>query len=440
MSTHLVRLAAIGLCLLAAGCEVASPDVAGAAAPEEGPVCVPTLTPTRSSWPRTTTQPATVHADFEARIFARASGYLTKLDTDLGQRVQQGQTLAVIDTPEMHKQREARLAAIQRIEADQQRVAAELAVAQANVTSAEAQVEQVQAEVVRADANLTAGRIELDRARDLVQRKAVADRLLDEVQKRHDAAGAEKAAAEAAVAAATAACELSRAKVEAAKADEAVVAADLEVARRELEELETRISFAQLKAPFDGVVTRRHVELGDLVQNAQSGSSKDAMPLFVVSKVDRVRVRVPIPERDAPLVDEGDPVQVTLQSLPGEVFEGSVSRCAGGLDENTRTMTVEVDLPNPEGRLLPGSFGQATVVLEPEKDRLVLPSEAVRYDEKGRSYVYVVDADSKIQIVDVTTGLDDGEQIEITAGLKGTERVVGPLLRRLKAGQPVRVE
>ncbi|MCH5372537.1 MAG: efflux RND transporter periplasmic adaptor subunit, partial [Planctomycetes bacterium] len=183
-----------------------------------------------------------------------------------------------------------------------------------------------------------------------------------------------------------------------------------------------------------------HVDLGDLVQDAQSGSSRDAKPLFVVSKIDRVRVLVPVPERDAPLVDVGDQTQITLQSLPGEVFPGTVSRHAAGLEESTRTMTVEVDLPNPDSRLLPGAFGQATIVLEAEKERLLLPSEAVRYDEHGRSYVYVVDANDKIQVVDVATGLDNGQQIEITAGLNGNERLVGALLGRLKAGQLVQTE
>jgi RND family efflux transporter MFP subunit len=151
-------------------------------------------------------------------------------------------------------------------------------------------------------------------------------------------------------------------------------------------------------------------------------------------------VRVAVPERDAPLADPGDSALITLQALPGEELRGHVSRVAGALDETTRTMLLEIDLPNPDGRLLPGMFGQATIQLEPPRERLTLPANAVRFDEQGKSYVYVIDAASEVAVVDVETGLDDGQQIEITAGLLGSERVAGPSLKRLRAGQRVDIK
>ena len=103
-------------------------------------------------------------------------------------------------------------------------------------------------------------------------------------------------------------------------------------------------------------------------------------------------------------------------------------------------MLVEIDLKNPAGKLIPGMFGQATILLESRPDQVALPAGVVRYDKEGRSYVYVVDNDATIRVVDVVTGIDDGHQIEITSGLTGQENVVGPLLHRLSDGQTVNVE
>ncbi len=102
-------------------------------------------------------------------------------------------------------------------------------------------------------------------------------------------------------------------------------------------------------------------------------------------------------------------------------------------------MIVEVDIDNPDGKLLPGMFGQATADLESTAEQIVLPANVVRYDEQGRSYVYVVDASGQVHVVDVATGRDDGEQIQITSGLSGDERVIGPSLHRFKEGQVVEV-
>jgi RND family efflux transporter MFP subunit len=388
---------------------------------------------------RTTTQPATVHAYYEAQVLAKASGYLTELHVDIGATVKAGDVLAVLGIPEMAKQREAQLATIRRLEADERRAASQWAVSQAGVESYAAKRDKAKAEVAKAEAGLTAARVELERADDLVKQRAVADRVRDEAQKKYDAAAAEKTAAEAAVSSADAELTLGRAQSDAAQADLDVAKAVTDVARRQLEELDELIKYARLTAPFDGVVTQRNVDPGDLVRNSQTSSGRDGQALFVVTKLDNVRIRVSIPERDAPLATEGDIAKVTLQALPGEVFEGAISRSAGVLDEKTRTMLIEIDMPNPDGRLRPGMFGQATITLAPPGDTLTLPANAVRYDENGKSYVYVVDTANQVSVADVLTGLDDGHYIEITAGLNGDERIVGPLLKRLKAGQPVTV-
>jgi RND family efflux transporter MFP subunit len=372
-------------------------------------------------------------------MFTKVSGYLEKLNADIGDSVSKGDVLAEVAVPELLTQRLAKQAGIRRLESEELRAQAYLEVARANADSYQAKVTQASAEVTRAEAARRAAEIELARMTDLVKRDAVADRLVDEARKKFEAAQAEKAAVEAAVLSAQAELALSRSQAVASEADLEVARASTEVARRELDELDALLKYAKLVAPFDGVVAERHVDLGDLVRNTQTGSSREGPPLFIVTQLDRIRVRVAVPERDAPLVDVGDEAEITLQALPGQALKARVSRSSRMLDERTRTMLVEIDLPNPEGRLLPGMFGQATITLTAPGQSLVLPAGAVRHDEHGNAYVYVVNAASEIDVVEVTTGIDDGREVEITSGLTGGERVVGPILARLKAGQKVMV-
>lgn len=425
--------------LLLAGCRGQPVLGDGGDGADERAASVAVVSPERVEVTRTSTQPATVHAFYEAHIHAKVAGYVETLNVDIGQAVADQEVLAKLSVPEMAKQREAKLATIRRLEAEQTRAAAQQRVAAASVDAYAAMVDQAEAEVAKADANLTASGVEQQRVSDLVDQKAVADRLLDEANRKQDAAAAEKAAASAGVTSAKAQLALAKAKLEASDADIQVAASLTDVARRELDELDELIKYATLKAPFDGVVTARHIDIGDLVRNAQNGANQGNLPLLTVAKIDKVRVRVPLPERDAPLADIGDVVHLQLQALPGQKFTGKISRIAKALDPQTRTMNIEVDLDNPDGKLLPGMFGQATVDLESTAEQIVLPANVVRYDEQGRSYVYVVDASNQVQVVDVATGRDDGEQIQITSGLTGDERIIGPSLHRFKEGQVVTV-
>lgn len=407
--------------------------------PQAKDVSVPVLSPRRIDKSRTTTQPATVHAFYRAEIHAKAAGYVSQLKADIGQRVTANQELAVISVPEMEKRRERYLATIERLVAEEKRAKAEQDVAKENVNAFAAMVTKAKADVNKTTAQLTASKSEHDRVKDLVERQSVAKRLLDESLKTYEAAQAERSSAEAAVLSADANLRLARAKADAAAAMAAVAKATTDETRRELDELDELMKYATLTAPFAGVVIERQVDLGDLVRNTQATSGSDR-PLFVVAQIDPVRIRVAVPERDAPLASVGDTANISLQALGGTVIEEPVSRVSGALNESTRTMTVEIDVPNPDGKLLPGMFGQATIHLAPAKSRIMLPANVIRFDETGKSHVYVVNGSNQIDVVEVKTGLDTGEEIEITSGLAGSERVVGPTLRRLKQGQKVRIQ
>lgn len=424
------------------GCDSSSERASGAngtAKKDEDTISVPVLTPTPSGMARRTTQPATVHAWYEARIHPKVTGYVAELKTDIGHQVKAGDVLAVISVPELEKQRQARLGRVNEMEADERRADAQMRVAKAAVKTYQAKVASAHAGIDIAKAELTASTVERDRKSGLVSRGAISDRLLDEAKERYDSAEARKADREAMVLLAEAQVTLGQAEVSAAEAELEVARARTEVARRELDEIEEMLQYTKLVAPFDGTVTIRHIEPGDLVRASGNSDTASGRPLIVVSQIDPVRVRVSVPERDTPFVESGDQARIILQALPTETFTGTVSRVSGVLDEKTRTMLVEIDLPNPEGRLAPGMFGQATIDLEDASPGLRLPVNAVRYDEKGNARVMLLDSSSRVAVRDVVVGEDDGEWVEILSGVTDSDRVIGATLQRLSPGQQVRV-
>jgi RND family efflux transporter MFP subunit len=403
-------------------------------------ITVKTLAPEKTTLRRTTTQPASIHAYYQAELYAQIGGYLEALNADIGQEVDADAVLATIAVPEMVKSRERQEATIRRLQADEKRAAAEVTVAEANAKSAQAALEQARAEVAAADAQLKAARIEHERVDELVQNQALAERLRDETVKRYESAQASKAAVESAVVSADAELGVAKAKLEAAQADLATTQARTEVAAKELEEIDAQMAYATVYAPFQGIVTERHADPGDLIRNAPSSSGPDSPPLFVIAELDKLRVRITVPENHTPWVDEGDLVTLSVPALPDRQFEGQVDRIARSLDKSTRTMTVEADLPNPDYALLPGMYGEATIELTEKPDALVLPAAAVRFDEEGHSRVYLVDQNNNVEVVDVTTGVDDGKQIEILSGLDENARVIDATARRLAPGQPVKIQ
>jgi HlyD family secretion protein len=422
--------------LFLAGCNQDEPAQPPAAS--DLPV-VTIVSPTVTTIRRTTTQPATVHAYHEAQIYAKVSGYLDELKVDIGQTVSKDDPLGIISVPEMQKSREKQEADIRRLVAEEGKAAALIKLATAQVTSAKAQLDRAQADIATAVSQLNADKFEFDRVTDLVNQKAVAARLLDEATQKYESSQSAKASADAALQSATAVVTVAQEQEAVANAEETAAKAQTDVARSELDEIDAMMSYATLKAPFAGVVTQRHVDPGDLVRNIQTASESSRKPLFEVSQVDRVRVRIAVAENEAPLAGENDAVSLRLRALPGRPFDGVIKRVAKRLDEATRTMLVEVELKNEEGLLLPGMYGEATINLEETPNALVLPATAVRFDETGNSSVYVVGSDSKVSVVSVKTGYDDGKQIQILEGLEASARVVDGRLGRLKEGEKVRV-
>lgn len=422
--------------ILVAGCWSGRPADTQTAGQRDKAVAVKAVVVAAQEVQRRTVQPATVHAYYSAEIRANVSGYAKDVKVDIGDFVESGATLAIIDVPEMQVQRQVMQARIGRMESEEQRAQAGVDLAKANVRSATAKLAQSKSEVARAEALMAAAEAEFNRTSDLVQRQSIESRVLDEVRKKRDSELANQDTVLAAITSAEADVAVAKAKQASSEADLEAARKDTEIAHRQLDELDVLVAYATLKAPFAGVVSSRTIDPGDLVGEESSKSSGES--LFVVNQVDKVRVRMHVPEAEAALVSQGDPITLTFPSFPGEEpIEASVTRTSGSLDRSTRTMLVEAELPNPNQKLLPGMFGQASITLSTKVAANMLPARAIRFDESGQAYVYVVGQDETISIVSVTTGMDDGRSIEVTSGVQSGAKVVDAHLKRFKTGQKV---
>lgn len=401
---------------------------------QSGPVRVKTVSLMQKDVTKQTRQPATVRPYYETEIHSRVSGYVSEVRADIGDLVKSGQVLAQIDVPEMNQQRRIMESKITALESAELEAQAGVVLSKAQVQSALAALGETRALLQDKEALLVAAQSELDRTTDLVARNAVQQRLLDEAQKRLDSAKASKAAAQASIASIQSQVDVAEAQVAAAEAKAQAQRTQTEVAERELEELDIMLEYTSIGAPFTGIITKRMVNMGDLVE---SGNGSD--PLFVVSQVDKVRIQVPLPEAEAPFVQAGDEMSVSFPAFASEPpLSVVVSRVAGGLNPSTRTILVEAEVDNTQGKLLPGMFGEASIVLDRKLATNLLPSRAVRFDEAGNAFIYVLGAENKIQIIEIATGLDSGTEIEVLTALEPNARVVGPHLSRFAEGEIVK--
>ena len=195
------------------------------------------------------------------------------------------------------------------------------------------------------------------------------------------------------------------------------------------------MAFATITAPFDGVIGQRAFFPGDYVRSANEGGNNE--PLLTVHRTDLMRVVVQIPDRDVPFTDPGDNAEVRIDALPGPPLKAKVSRIASFEDPQTRLMRVELDLPNPTGKICHGMYGQVTIVLDQEKELLSIPSSClVGKHDGGKGTVYVVREDHAHQ-VSVRVGTDNGLRVVILGGLDPNDQVILQPGNRLSDGTEV---
>src|SRR5580692_3198240 len=215
-----------------------------------------------------------------------------------------------------------------------------------------------------------------------------------------------------------------------AQAQANLAAADANV--RRLQQLE---SFKHVYAPFAGVLTRRNVDIGALVNAGNGGSGKE---LFNIALIDPLRVYVSIPEADAPAIRVGMRAWIALAEFPAARFAGTVVRTANAIDQNTRTLLTEVDVPNKAGRLLPGAYAQVHFDVPVNGRRLSVPSSAMLFRSEGPC-VAVVGPGDRVQLRPIVIGRDFGTSLEILQGIHANDRVVQNPPDSLESGQVVRV-
>jgi RND family efflux transporter MFP subunit len=206
-----------------------------------------------------------------------------------------------------------------------------------------------------------------------------------------------------------------------AQANAQTAAAAVAAAKAEVEKYQTLCGYTKITAPFDGIVTRRSADPGELIQ-AGTTSDTQARPVVRVSDNYRLRLDFPVTVDYVKDINVGDSVEVRVDSLEGKKFSGKISRCSGSVDSTTRTMMTEIEVPNPDLTLLPGMY--ATVVLKVEKrsDAVTVPTEAVTGDKAPM--VYMVNAEHKIEPRPVKLGLETPHQYEVLDGLKEGDLVV----------------
>lgn len=336
--------------------------------------------------------PGNVQALTEAVVFARADGYVKRRLADIGDRVKSGQLLAEVESPELDQQIREAQATLRRAQSSQRQAEAALAQSNANLGLAEATARRWQT---------------------LVSKGVLSKQDGDEKQSALDARKADVGAAEAAVQAAR----------DSIAANEAAV--------QRLSELQ---SFRQVRAPFAGVVTARNIDVGSLVS---AGSNTSVRELFRLAQIHTLRVFVNVPQSEMTAIRAGILCNLEVEELRGKKFEGRVTRTANSLDVSSRTLLTEVQVPNPGGELLPGTYSTVHFKIRRRNPPLLIPSAAFRNTDKG-PIVGVLREGTSVHLQPVELGRDFGAQIEITAGLQAGQKVITTLTDELREGTKVK--
>ncbi|HET9364756.1 MAG TPA: efflux RND transporter periplasmic adaptor subunit, partial [Candidatus Angelobacter sp.] len=216
-----------------------------------------------------------------------------------------------------------------------------------------------------------------------------------------------------------------------AQAQANLAAADANV--RRLQQLE---SFKHVYSPITGVITRRNTDVGALITAGSTGQSRE---LFDVAQIDPLRVFVSVPQSNAPAIRAGLPAYIVLREYPGQKFNGKVVRTADAIDPTTRTLLTEIDVPNPNGQLLPGSYAEVHFAVPIQISRMSVPVNTVLFRPEGPR-VAVVGSDNKVHLKAIIIGRDFGTKIEILGGLDANDQVIMNPADSLEDGEEVNVK
>jgi RND family efflux transporter MFP subunit len=223
-------------------------------------------------------------------------------------------------------------------------------------------------------------------------------------------------------------------ELDAAEAKDSTTEAAIAAAKAEVEKYQTLLGYTRITAPFDGVVTRRYADPGSLIQ-AGTASDTQARPLVRLADNYRLRLDFPVSVTYVKDIHPGDTVEVRVESLGGKTFSGTISRCAQNVDEETRTMVTEIEVPNPNLELVPGMYATLALKVQRRPRALAIPAEAISGDKKPS--VYLINAGREIEVRPVTLGLETPGKYEVVAGLQEGDLVMIGSRSEVKPGQKV---
>lgn len=344
------------------------------------------------------TQALTISAEFRAYqeidVHAKVAGYLQTITVDVGDHVKEGQLLAVLEVPELQN---------------------ELQQDDASVTRASEDINRAQSDLERAESAHDVSHLSATRLAAVMKErpKLIAQQDLDEVTSRDRQAEAQVATAKAALAEAK---------------------SQLEFARANARKTQTLYAYSRITAPFAGVITHRYADHGAMIQ-AGTSSQTQTMPVVRLSQVDTLRLVLAVPESAVPSIHVKTPVTVRVAAID-RTFPAAVARFADRLDPDTRTMPVEVDVPNPSGALVPGMNADATIALGEARGVLTVPVEAVDRSGSGAS-IAVVTKDHAIDVRAVRVGLESASRVAIDGPIAPGDLVVIGSRDQLKPGTVV---
>jgi RND family efflux transporter MFP subunit len=329
----------------------------------------------------------------EVELHAKVAGYIRNINVDIGDHVHKGQVLAVLEIPEL---------------------TAQLQAASAGVRHSEEEIGRAQNDVRRAEADHAAIHAAATRLRQASEARPglIAEQELDD-------ATAKDRSMEAQVESAKSALSASRQQLEVSQADQQHYAALSE--------------FSRITAPFDGVVTWRYADTGSLIQAGTSNIS--SMPVVKLSQVNVLRLRIPVPESLAASVHDGELADIHVKATDAH-FSGKIIRSTDSLDRSTRTMQVEVDVPNQDYKLTPGMYADVSLRIQNDPNALTIPVQAINRGE-DKTTVLLVNAENHVEEREIRTGIEGSDRIQILSGLHEGERVIVGNLNKYRPGQHV---
>jgi RND family efflux transporter MFP subunit len=339
------------------------------------------------------TLPGTLSALVESSIYARASGYVKKRYVDIGDRVRAGQLMAEIDAPELDQQ---------------------VAQARAAVAQAQQQMEQTKAALLQAEAQRDLAKLTSDRYNNLIGKGAVARQDADTQLSNY---------------------KTSEALVAAQQSTMRAAQENVKQSQANLDRVISLQDFKSVKAPFAGIVTARNIDTGSLISASgagqgfapNGGTAANGNEMFRVAQIGTIRMLVSVPQSSSEAIRTGMPADVTVNELPGRTFSGRVTRTTNSLDPNSRTLLVEVQVANGDGKLLPGMYAEVRFRSHRDTPPLLVPGDSLITTNSGLQVAVLRDAEGgnkKIHLQPVRIGRDFGAETEIVGGLQGDETVV----------------